>query len=81
METLVARHTSAALLWRISGMLDEAARRVRTLAKRIDARRMQRKRAAGALALLNELSERQLQDIGVTRASLRAIAYGDWNRD
>lgn len=81
MEAFVARHPSAALLWRIGGLLDEGARRLRAFARRIDARLVRRRRAAGALAMLSEMSERELQDIGVSRASLRAIAYGDWERD
>ena len=81
METYVARHTSAALLWRIGGLLHEGARRLRAFARRIDARLVRRRRATGALAMLSEMSERELQDIGVSRASLRAIAYGDWTRD
>ena len=50
-------------------------------ARAIDAWLAHRRRAAQDRADLASMSERELADIGVSRASVDAIADGSWTRD
>jgi len=81
MEMYVARHPSAALLAGIGRLLHDAADTLRAAAERLDAWLAARKRAADDLDALAAMSERELRDIGVSRASIDAVANLEWMRD
>ena len=53
---------------------------VRSIAQRIDAWFEARKRAAEDREILANMSDRELRDIGIGRASVNAVADGTWMR-
>ena len=53
---------------------------LRAIARRIDAWFEARKRAAEDLELLAGMSDRDLRDIGIERASVNAVVDGTWMR-
>ena len=61
--------------------LAESMRALHALARKLDAWLAQRRRAASDQAALASMSDRDLLDIGVSRASIEAAAHGTWRRD
>ncbi|HVJ72433.1 MAG TPA: DUF1127 domain-containing protein [Casimicrobiaceae bacterium] len=68
-------------LARLALALAVVLRALRTQARRLDAWFAARKRAAQDRRDLATMSDRELADIGVSRASVDAIATGGWSRD
>jgi uncharacterized protein YjiS (DUF1127 family) len=62
-------------------LLDAIATALRALAAPIDAWLAQRRHSTRDYCELAGMSERELRDIGVSRANLRAIADEAWVRD
>ena len=81
MNGYLLSHPSTTLLFHAGSVLLDAARALRRLAVRLDAEIASRKRAAQDRYQLNEMSERDLRDIGVSRSSIDAIANNVWTRD
>ena len=71
------RHYPAVMLFRIGSLLHDLAEALRTLAERLDVRIAAWKKAADDSRLLNQMSERELRDIGLGRSESRASG-GDW---
>ncbi len=77
--TAQAAYSSA--LPRIALLAVAAAEALYALALRIDAWLAHRKHAADDREALAGMSDRDLMDIGISRASVDAIADGAWMRD
>jgi uncharacterized protein YjiS (DUF1127 family) len=67
--------SAAALLW-VAAIMLAAARSVRSAAKRLDAWLEKRRVAAAAFHDFGTMSERDLLDIGLTRADVHRVAWG-----
>ncbi len=70
MDTGAPRHASAAALFQLGRWLHQAALGLRKLARRLDARIIARKEGANDRRLLDEMTDRELRDIGISRAEL-----------
>ena len=70
-----------ASLRRAHPALAEALRAVVALARKFDAWLAQRRRTAEDRATLAGMSDRDLLDIGISRASIEGAADGTWRRD
>jgi uncharacterized protein YjiS (DUF1127 family) len=81
MNALVSRHPAALALGALSRALAAGARAARRTATGLDRWLAHRRRAAADLDALAAMSERELADIGVDRASVPAVAAGIWLRD
>lgn len=81
MTTYIARHPFAALLVGIGDTLHAGAVTLRMLGKRLDVWLATRKRAADDRDVLAGMSDRELRDIGISRASIDPIADGIWMRE
>ncbi len=81
MNTPTAQAASSSALPRIALLAVAASEALYALALRIDAWLAGRKRAADDRQALAGMSDRDLMDIGVNRASVDAIADGAWMRD
>lgn len=81
METSGIRHPSVDLLVRFGETLRESAAALHAFARHLDAWLAVRKRAADDREVLTGMSERELRDIGISRASIHAIAANAWARD
>ena len=68
-------------LARLAIALALGMRAIRRQSRRLDAWLAARKRAAQDRRDLAEMSDRELTDIGVSRASVDAVASGGWSRD
>jgi uncharacterized protein YjiS (DUF1127 family) len=66
----------AALIFQLAALLHDAAGELRALAMRVDARMAERKRQQETRRILAEMSDRELRDIGLDRAQLRAVHAG-----
>jgi uncharacterized protein YjiS (DUF1127 family) len=67
--------SAAALLW-IAAVMLAGARSVRAAAKRLDAWLEKRRVAAAAFHDFGRMSDRELHDIGLTRADVHRVAWG-----
>jgi uncharacterized protein YjiS (DUF1127 family) len=74
MSTLVTRNPLATPLFHLAAALRMAARRVQTVATRLNVWLEERRAAAGALAALIAMSDRDLRDIGLTRCDVQRLA-------
>ena len=81
MSTSTFRAPSPGALPRIALAAVAAAEALHSLALRADAWLAARKRATADRDALASMSDRDLSDIGVSRASVDAIADGTWLRD
>jgi uncharacterized protein YjiS (DUF1127 family) len=72
------RHYPAVMLFQIGCLLHDVAGALRTLAQRLDVRIAAWKKAADDRRLLNQMSERELRDIGLGRSESRAFG-GGWD--
>ena len=81
MSTLTAHTASQGALPRIALAAVAAAEALHALALRVDTWLAARRRAAADRQALANMSDRDLSDIGVVRASVDAIADGAWMRD
>jgi len=81
MSVFVSRHPAVLALEVLARALATGARAARRVAAELERRIAQRRRAAADLDVLAGMSERELADIGVDRASVAAIATGAWLRD
>jgi len=72
---------SAAALFRVASALHSVADGLRSTALRWHARLEQRRVAAAALDEFASMGERELRDIGVSRADVQRVAWGASNRD
>ena len=70
------QYRSAAALFRVAALMQAGARSVRAAAKRLDAWLERRRVAAAALRDFAKMNERDLRDVGLTRADLRRVAWG-----
>jgi uncharacterized protein YjiS (DUF1127 family) len=71
--------TAGTVAWRpASSRVGDAAR---DFARRIEGWLVARRRAADDRVALAQMSDRELADIGVPRASRDAVAGGAWTRD
>jgi uncharacterized protein YjiS (DUF1127 family) len=68
-------------LSRMIDVLDVGVSVLRAIAAPIDAWVAERRRSARDYRELANMSDRELHDIGVSRASVRAVAEEDWVRD
>lgn len=66
---------------RVLAALGDALRASTSLVQRLDAFLLSRRRAAQDRELLATMSDRELADIGLPRASVDAAAHGAWARD
>jgi uncharacterized protein YjiS (DUF1127 family) len=66
---------------RIKATFENGVRALRTLMAPADAWLVKRQRAAKDYRELADMSDRELHDTGVSRASVRAIADEGWQRD
>jgi uncharacterized protein YjiS (DUF1127 family) len=66
---------------RITATFEDSVRALRTLMAPADAWLARHQRAARDYRELADMSDRELHDIGVSRASVRAIADEGWQRD
>jgi uncharacterized protein YjiS (DUF1127 family) len=74
------RYFSAAALFGIAAIMRAAARRVRAAAKWMDGWLERRRVAATAFHDLGTMSERELLDIGLSRADVNRVAWGASDR-
>jgi uncharacterized protein YjiS (DUF1127 family) len=81
MNTHASQHSMLFPLSRAGLWLEAGAQALRAFAARTDAWLALRRRAADDLEVLARMSDRELQDIGIGRASIGAIASTDWTRD
>jgi len=81
MNAPTTQSASPGALPRIALSTIVAAEALYALALRIDAWLAHRKRAAADQQALASMSDRDLMDIGISRASVDAIADGAWMRD
>ena len=70
---------AAALLW-VAGAMQLGARRVRAVAKWLDAWLEKRRLAQRALVDFATMSERELHDIGLSSADVHRVAWGASDR-
>jgi uncharacterized protein YjiS (DUF1127 family) len=76
MFTYDTQYRSAAALLRVADLMLAAARGVRAAAKRLDAWLEKRRVAAAAFHDFGRMSDRDLLDIGLTRADVHRVAWG-----
>jgi uncharacterized protein YjiS (DUF1127 family) len=81
MNTHVSLHSSLLPLSRVGPWLATGAQALFSLAARADAWLALRRRAAEDLDILARMSDRELHDIGIGRASIESIASRTWARD
>lgn len=81
MNAFVSRHPAALALEVLSRALAAGARAARRTAAGLDRALAERRRASADLDTLASMSARELADIGIDRASVRAVAAGTWLRD
>jgi uncharacterized protein YjiS (DUF1127 family) len=75
-STQVIRHPEAAVLHEFAVLLSKTARAIGTAAHHLDTWLEARRLAAAARRDLAEMSDRELRDIGLDRADVRAVASG-----
>ncbi len=80
MTTHTIRHAPALGLARLAALLHDLAHASLSLARASDRWLAHRQRAARDRAVLSAMSERELADIGVPRASVDPVADGVWAR-
>ena len=73
-------YRSAAALFLFADLMHAAARRVRLVARHLEARLGKRRIAIRALYDLGAMSERELLDIGLTRVDINRVAWGASDR-
>ena len=76
MSTYETQYYSAVALFRIADIMHAAARRVRAAAKSLQAWLNKRRLAAAAFDAFETMSERDLRDIGLSRADVHRAAWG-----
>lgn len=76
MSTQVIRHPEASALHDFAVLLSKTARTIGTAAHNLDGWLEARRLAAAARRDLAEMSDRELRDIGLDRADIRAVALG-----
>ena len=76
MSTYVPQHYAAATLFRFGTLLHDAARILKSAARRLDRLIATRKKATDDRRLLSEMTERELRDIGVSGAQSKAFRGG-----
>lgn len=81
MVTYQTEYFTAQFLFRAAAVMQAGARYLRSAAKRLDAWLERRRVAAAAFHDFRTMSERDLRDIGLTRADLHRVAWGASNRD
>lgn len=81
MHTLNTSSLPSRLLDQVATALAHCATALRAVAGGLDAWLTERERHAIARHDLALMNDRELQDIGVNRASVEAIAVGCWTRD
>jgi uncharacterized protein YjiS (DUF1127 family) len=81
MTTYETRYFSAAALFGIAALMQAAARRVRAAAKWMDGWLERRQLAAAAFNDFERMSERELLDIGLSRAEVNRAAWGASDRN
>ncbi len=81
MTTHVTRRSFAVLLVWSGNALGGVAALLHSIGKRVDAWFAARERARHDRFALSHMSERELQDIGISRASVEAVADGTWWRE
>jgi uncharacterized protein YjiS (DUF1127 family) len=72
---------TAATLPRLPSPFNETWHALRSLARRVEAWREARRRAAADREALAGMSDRELLDIGIPRSSVSAVADRMWLRD
>ena len=81
MQAYIARTAPAKSLALLGSVFHEGAMALRRLARRVDTWLVARQRANQDWQELANMSDYELRDIGVCRASVHAIADGNWTRD
>ena len=76
MATYAARHREAAALYQFAVFLRAGARALTAAARQLDAWLETRRLAAAARADLSEMTDRELLDIGLSRADIKGVAKG-----
>ena len=74
------RYRSAAVLFWVAAVMQAGAGRVCAAARRLDAWLERRRVAAAAQRDFATMSERELLDIGLTRADVHRVAWGASDR-
>ena len=81
MTTYVARNSFAALLVWSGNALHSSANALHSLGQKIDCWYTGRERSAQDRIALSHMSDRELHDIGISRASVGPVSSGHWLRD
>lgn len=81
MNTFVSQHPAALALEAVARALATAARAARRAAARLDCWIAKRRREALDLRILAGMTDRELDDIGIARGNVTAVAAGTWLRD
>jgi uncharacterized protein YjiS (DUF1127 family) len=81
MFTYETPYRSAAALFRVAAIMQAGARRLRAVAKWLNAWLEKRRVAAAALHDFAKMSERDLLDIGLTRVDVHRVAWGASDRN
>jgi uncharacterized protein YjiS (DUF1127 family) len=76
MSNYVPQHYAAATLFKIGVGLHEIGQTLRLAAKRLDALIEARRKSLDDRRVLNEMSERELRDIGVSGAEVHVLRGG-----
>ena len=76
MTTIAIRHREAALLYRLARVAHATARVLGIAARRLDRWLEARRSTATALRDLDEMSDYELRDIGLSRADIESAAKG-----
>lgn len=81
MTTYGTRYFSVAALFGIAAIMQAAARRLRAAAKWMDGWLERRRAAAAAFDDFERMTERDLLDIGLSRAEVNRAAWGASDRN
>jgi uncharacterized protein YjiS (DUF1127 family) len=81
MTTYPTQYYSAAALFRMAAVMQAASRHLRTTAKSLQTWLEKRRRAAVAFDEFETMSERDLRDIGLSRADVLRVAWGASDRN
>jgi uncharacterized protein YjiS (DUF1127 family) len=81
MDAYIARTTPGKSLALLGHVMYESAVALRRLARRLDRFLAARERAGRDLQDLTNMSDYELRDIGIVRASVHAVVDDGWGRD
>jgi uncharacterized protein YjiS (DUF1127 family) len=80
MTTYETQYRSAAVLFLVADFMRTGARHACVAARQLHAWHERRRIAAAAFHDFATMGERELRDIGLSRADLHRVAWGEWDR-